>query len=107
MGEHLSRYYAHPDDIDLWVGGLTEPSYGDAVLGFTFSEIVADQFSRFKRGDKYFYDLSPDINLGYFTTDQLQEIRSTTMARIICDNVDGITKKEQAPKAFLQPGVHG
>lgn len=99
----LSSVYKFPDDIDLWVGGLMEKSVGDGILGPTFSEIVADQFVRFKKGDRYYHENSPHINPGSFTNQQLQEIRKTSLARIICDNADHIAYT-QAPYAFLLPG---
>lgn len=107
MGAKLSRVYSHPDDIDLWIGGLMEQSTGDSLLGPTFSEIIADQFSRFRKGDRYFFDLNPSINPGAFTEGQLQQIRLASMSRIICDNVDGDALTSVSPNAFLLPNVQG
>lgn len=67
MGEKLRSVYASVDDIDLWIGGLLEPKMSDSILGPTFRDIVADQFSRLKRGDKYFFENDPSINPGAFT----------------------------------------
>lgn len=63
----LQSVYASVDDIDLWVGGLIEPKYDGSVLGLTFRDIIAEQFSRLKKGDKYFFEHDPSINTGYFT----------------------------------------
>lgn len=97
--------YNHPDDVDLWVGGLIEASKADSVLGPTFSNIVADQFSRFRQGDRYFYEHSPEINPGAFTPAQLQEIKKISIARLICDNSDNI--QWQSPNAFIRPDIPG
>lgn len=107
MGPKLARVYSHPDDIDLWIGGIMERSTSDALVGPTFAEIIADQFSRFRRGDRYFFEHTPAINPGAFTEAQLQQLRLTTMARVICDNSDGYALTGISPKAFILPHVQG
>lgn len=79
----------------------------DALVGPTFAEIIADQFSRFRRGDRYFFEHSPAVNPGAFTEAQLQQLRLTTMARVICDNSDGYGLSSVSPRAFRLPHVHG
>ncbi len=49
------------------------------------------QFARLKLGDRFFYDLGLDPNTR-FSEQQLQEIRKTSMARILCDNTDTVTR---------------
>lgn len=105
MGHKLSHVYATPDDIDLWVGGLLEQSHGDALVGPTFADIIADQFVRFRRGDRYFFEHGPEINPGAFTEGQLNEIRKTSLARLICDNSDHLQAVQM--NAFIQTGVAG
>lgn len=52
--ELLQRIYANPKDIDLLVGVLFErKQYG--VYGKIGACIVAEQFSRLKFGDRFFY----------------------------------------------------
>lgn len=55
------------DDVDLWLGGLLEERSPGDLLGPTFSNILADQFSRLKKGDRYFFENDPSINPGHFT----------------------------------------
>lgn len=105
MGARLASVYQSPDDIDLWIGGLIETARNDGVVGPTFGDIIADQFSKLRQGDRYFYEHSPDVNPGAFTPEQLSQIRKTSMARLICDNSDNI--QAQSPKAFIRPEIPG
>jgi peroxidase len=103
----LSQVYKHPHDVDLFIGGILEKIEQDAVVGPTFGEIIADQFSKFKKGDRYFYENGPDVNPGYFTPAQLDVIRRQTLARVICSNADRIALFEQSPHALWRPDYPG
>ncbi|CAH0398998.1 unnamed protein product [Chilo suppressalis] len=105
--QRLASVYESPEDIDLWVGGLLEEPMDGAVVGITFAHILADQFSRIKRGDRYFYENGPDVNPGAFTPGQLAEIKKVTLSRIICDNKDGIELFAQPPNAFVRADLPG
>lgn len=108
IAERLEQVYNSPADIDLFVGGLMEASEGgDAAVGPTFRDIIADQFSRLRRGDRYFYEHDPSINPGHFSAQQLHEIKKITLARIICDNSDHIALITQSPRAFIQSNLAG
>ncbi|CRK86945.1 CLUMA_CG000762, isoform A [Clunio marinus] len=105
--ERLESVYKSPHDIDLYVGGLLESSEDDAIVGPTFRDIIADQFSRLRRGDRYFYEHNPTINPGHFLPGQLEQIKRITLARIICDNSDGIALTTQSRNAFIQSNLIG
>ncbi|CAB3377984.1 Hypothetical predicted protein [Cloeon dipterum] len=94
----LRRIYRSVDDIDLYVGGISERRSSGALLGHTFLCLVGDQFARLKKGDRFFYDLANQPSS--FTADQLNEIRKTSLARIICDNSVGVTRLQ--PLVFWQ-----
>jgi peroxidase len=96
--QKLQSVYAHVDDIDLFIGGISETAVPNGILGPTFSCLVANQFDRFKRGDRYFYDLGDQV--GSFTAAQLNEIRKVSLARIVCDNSE---VNEIQPFAFKLP----
>jgi len=80
--------YDFPDDIDLWSGGVSEIPKDGALVGPTFACIIGRQFYNIRAGDRFWYE-----NPGWpssFTIEQLEAIRSTSLARIICDNSDNI-----------------
>ena len=44
------------DDVDLFIGGVSERPVEDALVGPVFRCIITDQFARQKAGDRYFYE---------------------------------------------------
>lgn len=58
----LQTLYAHPDDVDYYVGGLLERRFDTSntatITSPVFQCVVVDQFRRYKEGDPYFYDLA-------------------------------------------------
>ena len=50
--ERLRLIYTHVDDIDLFVGGISEIAEVESLLGPTFRCLVGDQFARLQRGDR-------------------------------------------------------
>lgn len=87
--QKLSEAYSRVEDVDLFPAGVSEYSVQDGVLGPTFACIQANQFRHSKFGDRFYYEHGNQA--GSFTPQQLQEIRKTSLAKIICDNSDGIT----------------
>ncbi|EDV91128.1 GH17282 [Drosophila grimshawi] len=107
VGEKLSRVYHSTDDIDLWVGGLLEQAIEDGIVGITFSEIIADQFARFKHGDRFYYEYDKKINPSAFQPAQLQELRKASIARLICDNADHLTLHTVPTAGFVRADFPG
>ncbi|KAK6180441.1 hypothetical protein SNE40_012597 [Patella caerulea] len=77
-GEALGAVYAHVDDIELFPGGVAEPSVPGGIVGETFACIIGKTFSDLKKGDRFHYERT-------FTPDQLKEIKKITLAKVICD----------------------
>ncbi|XP_052083804.1 peroxidase-like protein [Mytilus californianus] len=98
----LSQVYRHPNDVDLFVGGITEkPSYNGDILGPTFKCLIAQQFQRYKEGDRFFYE-NNFTNTG-FTLDQINEIKKQTFAGIYCRS---LKLKSIQPKIFEKGGTN-
>lgn len=77
----LIALYGDISHLDLWVGGLLESPYGDAMIGETFFTIIADQFTRLRDGDRFWYE-------GRFDEDFLDIIHQTSLSDIILRNSD-------------------
>ena len=99
--ERLKLIYQDVDDVDLFIGGISEFSVPGALLGPTFQCLVGDQFKRLQEGDRFFYDSAS--NPGKFSEAQLNEIRNANLARITCDNGDNIHHMQ--PLAFRRPST--
>ncbi|XP_037529438.2 chorion peroxidase-like, partial [Rhipicephalus sanguineus] len=78
-----STLYDDVTDIDLFTGGITESSVQGGLVGPTFACILGQQFRRLKFGDRFYYE--HEGQAGSFAPEQLQEIRKTTLAHILCD----------------------
>ncbi|KAK6194471.1 hypothetical protein SNE40_000100 [Patella caerulea] len=102
----LERVYSHVDDVDLFIGGVTESAVYGGVVGPTFACIIAQQFHNLKYGDRFWFEnLRPPTpylrgNPIGFTIGQITAIRRVSMGRILCDTTD---IKRLPRKAFLHP----
>ncbi|XP_052258555.1 chorion peroxidase-like [Dreissena polymorpha] len=81
----LRQIYSDPEDIDLFTGGVSETPLAGGMLGPTFACIIGQQFRSLKKGDRFYYENSGVVG---FTIQQLQNIRTQTLAKVICRNTD-------------------
>ncbi|XP_055999997.1 peroxidase-like protein [Ostrea edulis] len=107
----LQHTYRHPDDIDLFAGGMSETPLPGSILGPTFQCIIAYQFSLYKHGDRFWYERTfPENQVAAFTPAQLAQIKQITYSKILCSVVKdigpGITHSFQ-PSLMLRPNIAG
>lgn len=81
--------YKNVKDIDIFMGGITENPTSRSRLGSVFTKVILKQFKAYRFGDRFWYERD-DHQTG-FTLTQLDEIRKSSMARVLCDNLDGVT----------------
>ena len=82
----IRQVYSRVEDIDLFSGGMSEKSITDGLVGPTFGCIIANQFEKLRKCDRFWYE-TPDSRLG-FTKSQLKQIRKVNLASLICRNMD-------------------
>ena len=97
-----SGVYKNVTDIDLFAGAMSENAQTGSALGFTFTCLVGRQFKDFRHGDRFWYERD-DHQTG-FTIEQLDQIRHSTLAKVICDNADGVPQVN--PWVFLHINIH-
>ncbi len=79
----LQDLYATVDDIDPWVGMLVEEHMPGALVGETIMEIITRQFQSLRDGDRFYFEDDP-----LFTTQDIAEIKNTSLGDIIKRNTD-------------------
>jgi peroxidase len=94
----LKQAYGTVDAIDLWTGGLAEDHTAGAAIGQTFGNIIGDQFTALRDGDRLYFE-----NQG-FDRHTLNDIKSTTLSDIIQRDTTG-TAAMQAD-AFVSTERH-
>ncbi|KAM3932563.1 peroxidasin homolog isoform 2-T2 [Leptodactylus fuscus] len=85
--EKLRRLYGSPLNIDLFPALMAEDIIPGSRLGPTLMCLLTTQFRNLRNGDRFWYE-----NPGVFTPAQLTQLKQTSLARVICDNSDNITK---------------
>ncbi|XP_078069336.1 peroxidasin homolog isoform X3 [Mustelus asterias] len=85
--EKLMNLYGTPLNIDLFPALLVEDLIPGTRLGPTLLCLLVTQFKRLRDGDRFWYE-----NPGVFTPAQLTQIKQTSLARVLCDNGDNITR---------------
>jgi hypothetical protein len=83
----LRKVYKSVEDIDLWTGMVSEYPLKDATVGATQACILAKGFRDWKYGDRWWFENGNEAQIR-FTPGQLNEIKKSSMARILCDNSD-------------------
>ncbi len=54
--------YDTVDDVDLWIGGISEKHIAGAMVGETFHAIITRQFEDLRDGDSFWYELEAIYN---------------------------------------------
>lgn len=72
----------------MYTGALSEIPIQGSILGPTITCLISDQFYRIKYGDRFWYENFQEPHA--FTNEQLDELRKTSLAVVICDNADDL-----------------
>lgn len=81
----LQSLYGNVNDIDAWVGGLSEDHVANAAVGELIYTVLVDQFTRSRDGDWYWYENDPQ-----FSVQERKVLGGTTLAAVIERNT-GLT----------------
>jgi len=77
--QELQSLYGSVDNIDLWVGGLAEDHAPGSSMGPTFGRIIADQFTRLRDGDRFWYQNN-------LNSQEMSIVQHSSLADIIARN---------------------
>nr|XP_005992326.1 PREDICTED: myeloperoxidase-like [Latimeria chalumnae] len=81
LAQKLIDLYGTPNNIDVWIGGLSEPFVTNGRVGPLFACLIGYQFQKLRDGDRYWWEKE-----GEFTKSQHDALQQTSLSRIICDN---------------------
>uniref|UniRef100_A0AAV2JFA5 Thyroid peroxidase n=1 Tax=Knipowitschia caucasica TaxID=637954 RepID=A0AAV2JFA5_KNICA len=98
VAKKILDLYKHPNNIDVWLGGLVERFLPGSRTGPLFSCLIAKQMRVLRDGDRFWWEA-----VGQFAQRQKSELLKTSLSRLICDNSDiaehGGLQDSDSPKA--------
>ncbi|XP_051891922.1 myeloperoxidase-like [Pristis pectinata] len=89
LARDLFKLYGTPDNIEPWLGGVSEPSVRGGRLGPLLACLAGQQFKNLRDGDRFWWE-----HQGVFTDSQQQALKQISLSRVICDN----TRIEEVPR---------
>lgn len=89
----LAAAYDTVNDIDVWMGALSEDHAPGANVGELIRAVLVDQFDRLRAGDRYWYQNT-------MAGGRLAQIERTTLADVIRHNTGVV---DIQPNAFVVP----
>ena len=96
--ERLASAYESVEEVDFWLGGISEDPVNNGLVGELFSVILTEQFSNLRNGDRFFY-LNDSEELAILAPD----LESTSLSNIIQQNTAADVVIQE--NAFLVPGL--
>ncbi|KAM8915940.1 thyroid peroxidase [Spinachia spinachia] len=90
--EKMARVYKHPDNIDVWLGGLVEHMPPGSRTGPLFACLIGKQMKALRDGDRFWWEAE-----GVFSQQQRAQLLKASLSRVICDNSD---IREVPPDSF-------
>lgn len=94
----LMNIYSSYDDVELSVAAMLEdPVDSTTFVGPTLMCIFKKQFRRTRFSDRFWFETGDSVIR--FTGPQLNEIRKSTFAKLICNNANSIASSQR--KAFF------
>jgi peroxidase len=85
----LKNLYGNVNNIDAWVGGLSESHGSNTSMGPFFTRIFVDQFIRLRDGDRFWYE-------NIFTGKDLERLQRTKLTDIVKRNTKITNIQENA-----------
>ena len=96
MQAKLASCYNTVDDIDVWVGALTEDHVNGGQVGELIFTILKDQFTRLRDGDRFWYQT-------YLPRSWVRQLESQTLSTIIRRNTP--IRNELQRNVFIVPNT--
>ncbi|NND63243.1 MAG: T9SS type A sorting domain-containing protein [Flavobacteriaceae bacterium] len=85
----LEQVYGTIDNVDPWIGFMSEDHLPNSLIGEALHQLLAMQFGFLRDGDRFYYENDPA-----FTQDQLDAIKATKLSEVILRNTSIETLQE-------------
>lgn len=89
LANTLFDIYGDINDVDPWIGFMSEDHLPDAIVGEGLGTILKMQFGFLRDGDRYYYENDPA-----FTANEIEAIKNTKLSEIILRNTTIETLQE-------------
>ncbi|NEQ83318.1 MAG: PEP-CTERM sorting domain-containing protein [Moorea sp. SIO2I5] len=101
----FEKIYESVEDVDFWIGGISEDSFKGGLVGELFNTVISDQFRRARDGDRFFFlndldhllALAPDLE----STRLSDIIRRNSSISKIQDNAFVVPEDVPEPSSIL------
>uniref|UniRef100_UPI0037E78C7E thyroid peroxidase n=1 Tax=Semicossyphus pulcher TaxID=241346 RepID=UPI0037E78C7E len=93
IAEKIFEIYKHPDNIDVWLGGLVEHFLAGSRTGPLFACLIGKQMKALRDGDRFWWEAE-----GMFSQQQKVELLKASLSQIICENTN---IREVLPDSFM------
>ncbi|MGJ8666044.1 MAG: peroxidase family protein [Patiriisocius sp.] len=90
----LEGVYTTIDNVDPWIGFMSEDHLPNALMGEGMNAILKFQFEALRDGDRYYYENDPA-----FSADEISEIKNTKLSEILLRNTSIETLQENVFEA--------
>ncbi|XP_041966392.1 eosinophil peroxidase [Alosa sapidissima] len=81
LAQKLLALYSTPQNIDVWVGAISEPPLPGGRVGPLLACLLAKQFRALRDGDRFWWQRK-----GMFSRAQRSSLQRVSLSRVICDN---------------------
>ena len=89
LASSLASVYTDINDVDPWIGFMSEDHLSGSIVGEGLNRILGKQFQALRDGDRYYYEIDPE-----FTADEIAELKATKLSEIILRNTTIETLQE-------------
>ncbi|XP_048468430.1 eosinophil peroxidase-like [Rhincodon typus] len=102
LARRLISLYRTAQNIDVWLGAISEPFVKGGRVGPLLACLIGQQFKNLRDGDRFWWE-----NGGIFSGSQRQALQTISMSRIICDNTGiqflprNVFKFQQYPEGYV------
>lgn len=96
----LAEIYGTVDNVDPWVGMLSEDHLDGMIFGELVQKIIAKQFRNLRDGDRFYFENDQDISDKY-----MNMIQASTMSNVIRRNTSIDLMQQNAFKAMPHDNI--